>query len=188
MGLVDLWSLWWWCPPPASCLRVNSSTFDALFNNSVVTGSSCLDIWNLVIWLPAIISSLFSVSIDTSVGLVLPQKSSSSMGCTLRIPCTVRNELDDCTFVSDTWAPMLGVPLSGVDSSVVVVSSTCALAVLPVIQSLSSDFDWSPFLISFFASTLISGLVVRILCWQISTHCFDIVWISGTVSLRICQT
>ena len=59
---------------------------------------------------------------------------------------------------------MLGVPLGTVDSSVVVVSSTCAPAVPPVILSLSPDFDSSPFFFSIFASMLINGLVVRILC------------------------
>ena len=42
--------------------------------------------------------------------------------------------------------------------------------------------------ISLFASTLISGLVVRVLCCQISSHYFGIDRINGIVSLRICQT
>ena len=42
---------------------------------------------NLVIWLPAIFSSLFTVSIDTSVGLVLSQKSLFT-GCAANISST----------------------------------------------------------------------------------------------------
>ena len=161
MDLADLWLFWLWCPPLAPCLQVNPGTFNALLNNSVVTGSSCLDVYNLVIWLPAIISSLFVVSIDTSVGLVLPHKSSSSKGCALRIFSTVHDELDDCMFVSDTWTPMLGVPLGEMDSSVVVESSTCAPAVLPVTLSFSSDFDSSPFFSSsFLPSRWLAGLLL----------------------------
>ena len=94
-------SLWLLCPPSAPCLQVTSGTFDTLINNSVVTGYSCLGVWNLVICLPAIISLLFTVSIDTSVGLVLLQKSSSSMRCAPKISIRVRGELDNYTFVSD---------------------------------------------------------------------------------------
>ena len=118
----------------------------------ICSRSSCSDVWNLVIWLPVIISASFAVSIDTSMGLVLPQKSSLSMGCTPKISFTVRNEFDNCTFVSDMWVPMQGFPVGTVDSSVVVVSSTCALAVQTVILSLSSDFDSSPFFLSPFLS------------------------------------
>ena len=45
---------------------------------------------DLVIWLPAIFSSLFTVSIDTSVGLVLSQKSSFT-GCAPNILSTVHD-------------------------------------------------------------------------------------------------
>ena len=147
-GLADCGLLRLWYPPSAPYYRVTHGTFDTLFNKSVVTGSSCLGVWNSVIWLSIIISSLFAVSIDTSVGLVLPQKSSRSMGCAPKIFSTVCSELDDCIFVSYTRAPMLGAPLGTVDFSVVVVSSTCAPVVPPVLLSLSLDLYSSPFFLS----------------------------------------
>ena len=103
-----------------------------------------------MICLPAIISSLVAVSIDTSEGLMLPQKLSSFMRCASKVASIVRSELDNCIFVSEMWASILGAQLETVGSSVVVAFSTCASAVQPVLLSLSSDFESSPFFLSLF--------------------------------------
>ena len=95
-------------------------------------------------------------------GISVTQKSSPYMGCSLKISSTVRDKRDNYTFVSET---ILEAELGAVDSSDVVVSSSCAPVVPPVLLSLFSDFKASPFLSScFFTSRLISGPVVGILC------------------------
>ena len=142
--VVDCGSLLLWCPRPKSCLQITFGAFNTLFNNSIVAGSSCLCVWNSVIWLPAIISSLFAVLIDTSVGLVSPQNSSFT-GWAPNISSIVCDGRDGAWFFSKTWAPRLAPPLGVVDSSVVVVSSTCAPAVPPVLLSLSLGFESPPF-------------------------------------------
>ena len=106
-------------------------------------------VWSSVIWLLTICSSLFAVSTDTSVRLVFSQKV-SSIGCTPNIASTVRGGDDVAWLVSEKWAPRLAPPLGAVVSSFVVLFSTCAPALPPVVLSLSSGFGSPPFLYLFF--------------------------------------
>ena len=140
-----------------------SGTFGTLFSNSGWTGSSYSCVWNSVIWLQAIISLLFVVSIDTSLGLVPAQKSSSFMRCAPKISSTVRDERDNCTFVSKTWTPILASPLGVMDSSLVVISPTCTPVMSHVLLSLSLDFGSSPL----FYPPFSHYIDWRVCCWGI---------------------
>ena len=115
-----------------------------MFSSSGWTDPQNLNVCCSVLWLPAMTSLLFAVSIDTLLGLVPPQRS-SPMGCAPKISSTERVGRDSCPVASETWAPILAPPLEALKSSGVVVSPTCAPAVPVVLLSLSSDLGSSPF-------------------------------------------
>ena len=105
-------------------------------------------VWNLVIWLSAISSSLFTVLIDTSAGLVFTQKV-SSISCAPNTSSTVCGVWDVAWFVSETWAPRLASLLGAVVSSFVALSSTCAPAVPVVALSLFKILDHPLFFVGY---------------------------------------
>ena len=82
------------------------------------------------------ISALFTVSIDTSLGLLRLQIASST-GCAANNSSTDRAGRNVRYDVSDTCAPILAPSLGAVESSGVV-PSMCAPAVPEVVVSLSS--------------------------------------------------
>ena len=132
-----------------------------------------------LMWLPIMTSSLFAVSIDTSIQLIPPQRL-SPMRCTPKISSTECVGQDDCPVASETWAPILAPPLRAVYSSDVVMFPTCTPAVPAVLLSMSLDLGLSPFfpfLSPLFIFVLIGGVLVGGLCWQKSSNCSNCGWI-----------
>ena len=95
-------------------------------------------------WTPAMSSALFTVSIDTSLGLVWLQIA-SSIRCAANSSSTDRAGRNVGSTISETWAPILNPLLGAVESWGIVTSPTCAPAVPVVVVSLSSDLESSPF-------------------------------------------
>ena len=95
-------------------------------------------------WLPAIISALFTVSIDMSLGLVWLQIASST-GCAASSSSTDRAWQNAGFLISERCVLLLDSLLGAVESWGVVMSTTWDPAVPVLSLSLSSDLGLSPF-------------------------------------------